>query len=290
MLSNVLTNIRTKYSTMSPSGKSIADYVLAHGQEVIHMPITELAYRCCISETSIIRFCRVVDTFGYQDFRLALSSALASEERAQPKAMDDRDEDSQRICSICTRFRTIIQGTLEMLKPEKLQRIVKYYNDAGQVFLFGSRDAMNITMNAGQMLLRSLHKGRYVADGYSQSLLVDSVAKDDLVIFLSACSNDQELYKLAERVKNRQAKLVSISCCGPTLLDGLCGVSLYCGRNNPAATPEEILNEQSLNLASMSLMTEIIRSFCMESISDNKPKAVKPANESTLPQEYFPAF
>lgn len=288
MVSNVLANIRSLYPAMTPSGRNVADYVLAHGNEVIHMPITELAYRCSVSETSIMRFCRVAGMNGYQDFRLMLSSALASEECTMPEEAKNRDEDSRHIHKIYSRFHTIIQGTMEMLKPEKLKTIAKYFHEASQVYLFGSRDAMHVTANACQMLMRSLRKGRSVADGYSQSLLAETVSRGDLVFLLSVRADDQELYRLAERARHGQAKLVSISCCGPTPLDSLCSVSLYCGRNNPASTQEELVNESSLNLASMSLMMEMIRSFCMAHPAAETPDTPVFAPMTSLPQTYFP--
>ncbi|MBE5779090.1 MAG: MurR/RpiR family transcriptional regulator [Clostridiales bacterium] len=288
MVSNILATIRSLYPALTPSGRHVADYVLAHGDEVIFMPITELAYRCSVSETSIMRFCRHVGMSGYQDFRLQLSSAIAQEAHLHPEANMELDETSQLIETIYSTFSTTIQGTKQLLRPENLRQVSKLINNAREVYFFGSRDSMALTCSACQTFMRTFSMGRSVQVGYTQELLLRNVSREDLVVFLSTRNTDEELYRLAEKAKYAGAKLVSISCCGPTSLSGLCNVNLFCGRMDPAAQNGANTGESSLNLASVSFLTELICATCRQTPDEPALPASVPQARPALPQTYYP--
>lgn len=289
MNSNVLAVIRNLYPVLTPSGKQVADYVLGHGDEVIFMPITELAYRCSVSETSIMRFCHHAGMSGYQDFRLQLSSAISQEKALLPALSDAGDATTQLIENIYTSFHTSIQGTKQLLRPEKLSETAKYICEAEEIFFFGSRDSMSLASNACNSFIHSFGKGRCVQDGYAQELLLNRLSKKDLAIFISAKFDNDELFRLAERAKHRGAKLVSISCCGPTSISGLCNVNLYCGRTDPDALCCTATRENCLNLASVSFIVELICTSCLENGKNPPPKTAETQpHPRPLPQTYYP--
>lgn len=62
----VLASIRTQYPSFTPVERTIADYVLKHGAEVVRLPIRQLAYECAVGESSIVRFCKRVGQKGYR--------------------------------------------------------------------------------------------------------------------------------------------------------------------------------------------------------------------------------
>lgn len=289
MNSNVLAVIRNLYPALTPSGRQVADYVLGHGDEVIFMPITELAYRCSVSESSIMRFCHHAGMSGYQDFRLQLSSAISEEKALLPALSEAGDATTRLIENIYSSFHTSIQGTKQLLRPEKLSETAKYISEAGEIFFFGSRDSMALASNACNSLVRSFGKGRCVQDGYAQELLLSRISKNDLAVFISAKSDNEELFRLAERAKHRGAKLVSISCCGPTSISGLCNVNLYCGRIDPEALSCTATRESCLNLASVSFIVELICTSCVENsknLPQDTPEVVSPP--LSLPRSYYP--
>lgn len=57
-MQSLFTDIRTKYNTLSPAQKHIADFVLNHFEQVILLSISDLAEQCGTSETTIVRFLR----------------------------------------------------------------------------------------------------------------------------------------------------------------------------------------------------------------------------------------
>lgn len=289
MTSNILAVIRSLYPALTPSGRQVADYVLVHGEEVIFMPITELAYRCSVSETSIMRFCQQAGMSGYQDFRLRLSSALSAEQLLRPETSDSGDAITQLIDKIYQSFHTIIQGTKQLFRPELLQETAKHVRNAKEIFFFGFGDSMQLAANACHSFMRSLRKGRCGLDSYAQELLLSQLTRDDLAFFVYTRPDNNELYKLAERAKRTGAKMIGISCCGPTSVSGLCNVNLYSGRTDPAVLKSTSTRESCLNLASVSFLVELLCTGCQEAVLPPAPEVpAEPASPPPLPQSYYP--
>ncbi len=76
--SNLLSDIRTNYHRLSPAQKGIADYVLANTKEVVYLTITDLAEKCSVSETTILRFLNKINLTSYQVFRVGIAQHEAA--------------------------------------------------------------------------------------------------------------------------------------------------------------------------------------------------------------------
>ena len=113
----VLASIRTQYPSFTRVEKSIADYVLKHGGDVVNLRIRELAFRCSVGESSIVRFCRRIGLGGYDDLRLSLAAALERE----PFPADEAEAAAGNIADeLCRLHCQGLQNARSILKPETL--------------------------------------------------------------------------------------------------------------------------------------------------------------------------
>ena len=91
---DVLSHICAVMSSLSPSEKAIASYVLDHPSDVATMTVRDLAAETGTSPASVSRFARTLDYRTYSDMRLALGisiSRASGEEKATggKVALDD---------------------------------------------------------------------------------------------------------------------------------------------------------------------------------------------------------
>ena len=70
---NILEKIANELDTFSKSERKVAEVILASPSTVIHASIAALAKQANISEPTVNRFCRRLDTKGYPDFKLHLA-------------------------------------------------------------------------------------------------------------------------------------------------------------------------------------------------------------------------
>lgn len=74
----MLERIHQCRNSLSKSEQKVADAILAAPQTAIHSSIATLAKIANVSEPTVNRFCRRLNTKGFPDFKLALAQSLAN--------------------------------------------------------------------------------------------------------------------------------------------------------------------------------------------------------------------
>jgi RpiR family carbohydrate utilization transcriptional regulator len=80
-LTSIIQLIRRSHATLRKSERKVADYVLGHADDVIHMRIVDLAQEAHVSEPTVVRFCRAIGYNSFQSFKLALAQYVAHHPR-----------------------------------------------------------------------------------------------------------------------------------------------------------------------------------------------------------------
>lgn len=70
---NLILKMQSVYNQFTKAEKKVADYCLAHKEEIPFMSITDLADACKVGDTSVYRFCRTLELGGYQEFKMKWS-------------------------------------------------------------------------------------------------------------------------------------------------------------------------------------------------------------------------
>ena len=65
--SEILERISEKKVALRESEEKVDTYILTHWQEVLHLPITELAKRMGVSEATIVRMYKKMGFRGFQN-------------------------------------------------------------------------------------------------------------------------------------------------------------------------------------------------------------------------------
>ncbi len=75
---NMLEKIQFQLEHLSKSERKVAEVILAAPAQAIHSSIAALAQESGVSEPTVNRFCRSLDTRGFPDFKLHLAQSLAN--------------------------------------------------------------------------------------------------------------------------------------------------------------------------------------------------------------------
>jgi transcriptional regulator, RpiR family len=75
---NTLEKIQKNLENFSKSERKVAEIIVASPQTAIHSSIATLAKMADVSEPTVNRFCRRLDTKGFPDFKLHLAQSLAN--------------------------------------------------------------------------------------------------------------------------------------------------------------------------------------------------------------------
>ena len=76
-MKSALLRLREYRDSISPTERTIADYLLDHPESAMECGVHELAERTFSSASTIIRMCRRIGFDGYKDFRRAVTYEAA---------------------------------------------------------------------------------------------------------------------------------------------------------------------------------------------------------------------
>ncbi len=148
--SPVLSLIRINLNKMTPKQKHIAQYILKQPQKVIKISISQLASESgAKSESSVVRFYRLLGFSGYHDFKVSLATEIAG------KSFYRTYEDITENDDVETIKRKIFQGAiktldenLSVLKREILEKAVDLIENSNRLLFLGYATSAAVAMNA----------------------------------------------------------------------------------------------------------------------------------------------
>lgn len=170
--------------------RSLADYILAHADDVSRMSIAELAEGAHASKASIVRLCRKLGLDGYRLFGVELSSDLERHRLVREDididhpflAGDDRQSVLSAVAGV---MKDAIDATYELLRPADVERAARAMRRARHVLLYGIGDSQ-VNCQAFANLMLKLGIPCVVADKEDDRLYAELVAvPGDVALFVS---------------------------------------------------------------------------------------------------------
>lgn len=219
--------ISRRYSTFTRMEQSIADYVLAHGREVMDMSISVLAQACNVVDSTVFRFCRSLGMKGYRDFRTALAVSLSRQPALESaNSTDPLEVQVRRVYESCV---TSLQETCRLLRLEKLENAVRHLMVADRVLILGAGKSMVMAFNAYRQLLSVIPRLQCVLNAQEQRSLCASLGLGDAVILFAHGDMPEYLTDLARHIHSRGCYLLLVSPLSKLSLSVLADDALLCG-------------------------------------------------------------
>ncbi|QBD76595.1 MurR/RpiR family transcriptional regulator [Ktedonosporobacter rubrisoli] len=150
----VLARLRAMYEALTEAEQRVADFIMQHPQETIHLSVQVLAQRMQVSEATIVRCCRSIGYHGLRDLKLALAS-----ESVTP--LQEIHEDILPDDQVGTVTRKVLQSdiqaiadTLTVLDEKLLEQAVEKLLRASRIEFFGVGSSLPIAIDAYYRFLR----------------------------------------------------------------------------------------------------------------------------------------
>lgn len=147
---DVLSHICAVMSSLSPSEKAIATYVLDHPSDVATMTVRELAAETGTSPASVSRFARTLDYRTYSDMRLALGisiSRASGEEKATGGKVTLDDVEGSIKYVLSHKVKELSQ-TASLIDSDDFSAVVNLLHNANLVLIAGVGNSISMGVNA----------------------------------------------------------------------------------------------------------------------------------------------
>lgn len=115
MIPNVLEILEEKLEELSPSGQRIAAFVMDNPEDTVYLSAAELSYRCGVSESGVIRFCKSLSMESYRHFRLGVLHSVALRSQSSQKPAESALPEMEPMIAQITSAAEQLSGCIQQL-------------------------------------------------------------------------------------------------------------------------------------------------------------------------------
>lgn len=226
--------INNSYSTFTKSEKKVADFVSQTPEKVLYTSITDLAEMCGVGDTTVFRFCKSLKLNGYQDFKMLLALAIASNNGLDDSVVGEINlDDDVTILGKKTLSASIatMNETFEMLDNTAIIRATDMIAAAKRIHFFGMGSSGVTALEAKQKFMRILPNVEYTSDCHMQYMTAALMDSYDLAIAFSYSGSTKDIINILKIAKKNGCKIICITRYAKSQLASLADVVLHCGSN-----------------------------------------------------------
>lgn len=247
---NLILQIQSSYNQFTKAEKKVADYCLAHRDEIPYLSITELADACEVGDTSVYRFCRTLKLEGYQEFKMKFSLSQNTADHSE-EAVSEFETSTTAFDAFAKKImnshKNAIEETYHLLNPSTFESVLDLLESAEHIYFFGVGDSLLVAEEARNRFLRITTKVNCITDPHMQAVAASLSTEKDLIFLISYSGSTKDNIQIAKLAKERGAKVICISHFQKSPLTAYCDAVLLCG------SKEGPLNRGSMSAKSAQL-------------------------------------
>lgn len=210
--------IKDIYASFTVSEKMIADYFLAHQEEVEQSSAKELALKCGASAATIVRFSR---TLGYSGFPALKMDLMVSGKRSFEDLTQELSESESVRNVVATTYShrlNTLEKTKDLIDENQIQDFVERIYSASAVYLCGIGGSGLVCEDIYQKFTRIGIRTFYSPDNHVNMTCLSGIRKDDVLLAISYSGETKTVIESVAVAKKKGAYVACISRLGKTEL------------------------------------------------------------------------
>lgn len=197
--------------TLRQSEEKVADYVLAHAQEVMKLPITELAEQIGVSEATIVRMCKKIGYHGFQELKINLALEMVKPIQTVHEGISESDDMGDVIRKVTAANINALNSTLDVLSSPELTRAVECLQSARSIQFYGVGGSGPIAQDAAHKFMKTGKPVVAHTDTHMQSMAAALVQPEDVVVAISHSGSSRDIIDALAVAKRRGATTIGIT-------------------------------------------------------------------------------
>ncbi|MGF1736067.1 MurR/RpiR family transcriptional regulator [Photobacterium satsumensis] len=222
---NTLEKIQKNLDNFSKSERKVAEVILASPQTAIHSSIATLAKMADVSEPTVNRFCRRLDTKGFPDFKLHLAQSLANGTPYVNRNVEEDDGPDAYTSKIFESTMACLDVAKNSLDPMQVNRSVDLLTQAKKISFFGLGASASVAHDAQNKFFRFNIPIVCFDDIVMQRMSVINCSDGDVVVMISHTGRTKSLVEVARMARENGATVIGITA-KDSPLDRECSISI----------------------------------------------------------------
>ena len=208
---NILDKITRNTELFSKSEKKVAEAILANPQTAIHSSIATLANLSGVSEPTVNRFCRRLDTKGFPDFKLHLAQSLAQGTPYVNRNVDENDGPEEYTNKIIESTMAALDIAKQSVDISTINRVVDLLTQAKKISFFGLGSSASVAHDALNKFFRFNVPVVYFEDIVMQRMSTMNSTEGDVIVLISHTGRTKSLVEIAQMARANDAIVVGIT-------------------------------------------------------------------------------
>lgn len=214
-MGSILDKIYTEYKAFTPSQQKIAEYLTQHLDDALILKASQLAKQAGVSEATFTRFITRLGFSGFSEFKREIGNFII-----QGNSTTERLAESAETFGISDSvFLEILRGDIENIHKitngisnELFEKAVGKLSSAKSIYLLGLRSSYALAFYLAFNLRFFLKSVTLVKPGIGDiPEQVLSAGKGDVLIALSFKRFTREVVNIAEKIKRKNAYIITIT-------------------------------------------------------------------------------
>ncbi|RCU50518.1 MULTISPECIES: MurR/RpiR family transcriptional regulator [Corallincola] len=208
---NTLEKISKNLNGFSKSERKVAEVILAAPQTAIHSSIAALAKLADVSEPTVNRFCRRLDTKGFPDFKLHLAQSLANGTPYVNRHVEESDGPDAYTSKIFETAMASLDTARNSLDATQINRAVDILTQANKISFFGLGASASVAHDATNKFFRFNVPVVFFEDVLMQRMSCINSAEGDVIVLISHTGRTKSLVELAQLARESGATVIAIT-------------------------------------------------------------------------------
>lgn len=244
--------IKLNYNSLSKSEKKIADFVLATGNKVSEMTLSELARATELSEPSVVRFTKAIGFKGYSEFKAQILRDWGKEGSSEGENklvnINITPEDTlgyvpEKIVNSTIRG---LEDTLKIFDQKAFEEAIIAIINARRIDVFGVGTSGSIALDFVSKLIRIGLDARYFADNHLEQLSCVSLTEKDVAIAISHSGSTIDVVNTLKIAKEAGAKTIALTNYKASKILEFADIKLLTGDHETTFYSETMISRISL--------------------------------------------
>lgn len=209
--------IQKNLDTFSKSERKVAEVILASPQVAIHSSIATLAKMAKVSEPTVNRFCRRLDTKGFPDFKLHLAQSLANGTPYVNRNVNEDDGPGAYTAKIFESAMASLEVAKTSLDTTLINRAVGVLTSAKKISFFGLGASSSVAHDALNKFFRFNVPVVCFDDIVMQEMSCINSSEGDVIVLISHTGRTKALVEIAQIARENDAFVIALTASGSPL-------------------------------------------------------------------------
>lgn len=242
----------TYLTSFTQSEKMLADYILSHQNEAIHLSSRELAAKSYTSVSTVYRVCDKLGLNGFNELKLLLARekekpSLQPLDYDAPFSMNATDYEIMD--SMKNLYLQTVEETQSLLDLQDVHKAVVLLDEAKVVNIYTAENNRASAIAFATKMQRAGRRVQVLCGVYEQQMESIHSIPGTVAIILSYAGRNQELKSIVPFLKKQNTRIILISSLLDQSFEKYADVHLYlCSRESTAYT--KIMTAYSLTISS----------------------------------------